>query len=171
MASGNAGKPPPHICRRDRETQSWIRTARKPGLNRRDCSIRRKRHDPTSFEIADDRFISMISAHGPIVDAVHRYAITGRGGPATDDPKQRVVADRRWVSGGPWNTLVLVEWVESNSATDGVRTENSGVHVMRLSWGRATRLAIRPDTIGLKAALDRMALAGVAEANAPPIVD
>jgi ketosteroid isomerase-like protein len=78
---------------------------------------------------------------------------------------------RIWVSGAPWNTLVLVEWDETNSGTDGVLVENSGVHVMRLSWGRATRLAICPDTIGVKATLDRLALAGVAEAHAPPIAD
>jgi ketosteroid isomerase-like protein len=41
---------------------------------------------------------------------------------------------RIWVSGAPWKTLVLVEWDETNSGTDGVRVENSGVHVMHLSW-------------------------------------
>ncbi len=74
-----------------------------------------------------------------------------------------------WVSGGPWNTLVLVEWEETNSGTDGVRTTNRGVHAMQLKWGRATRLVICPDTAGLKATLDRLALAGNAEAHATPI--
>jgi ketosteroid isomerase-like protein len=75
------------------------------------------------------------------------------------------------VSGGPRNTLVLIEWDETNSGTDGVRTCNSGVHVLHLRWGRATRLVICPDTAGLKTTLDRLALAGNAEANAAPIVD
>ncbi len=76
-----------------------------------------------------------------------------------------------WVSGGPWNTLVLVEWEETNSGTDGVRTTNRGVHVMHLKWGRATRLVICPDTVGLKATLDRLALTANTEAQAAPITD
>ena len=75
------------------------------------------------------------------------------------------------VSGGPWNTLVVVEWDETNSGTDGVRTNNRGIHVMHLKWGRATRLLICPDTIGLVATLDRLAATGNTEALAEPIVD
>jgi ketosteroid isomerase-like protein len=75
------------------------------------------------------------------------------------------------VSGAPWNTLVIIEWKETNSGTDGVRTHNHGLHVMQLRWGRATRLVICPDTVGLKATLDRLADAGNAEALAAPIVD
>ena len=75
------------------------------------------------------------------------------------------------VSGGPWNTLVAVSWEETNSATDGVRTYNRGVHLMQLRWGRATRLVICPDTVGLKATLDRLGTAGNAEALALPILD
>ena len=75
------------------------------------------------------------------------------------------------VSGGPWNTVVVVEWDETNSGTDGVRTYNHGVHVMQLRWGRATRLLICPDTIGLRVTLDRLAAAGNTEALAAPIVD
>lgn len=76
-----------------------------------------------------------------------------------------------WISGGPWNTLVVVEWDETNSGVDGVRTYNHGVHVMHLRWGRATRLLICPDTAGLMETLARLALAGVAEAAASPILD
>jgi hypothetical protein len=66
---------------------------------------------------------------------------------------------------------VLVEWDETNSGTDGVRTANRGVHIMQLKWGRATRLVICPDTAGLKATLDRLVVAGNAEAQAEPITD
>jgi len=75
------------------------------------------------------------------------------------------------VSGGPWNTFVIVEWDETNTGTDGVRTHNRGVHVIRLRWGRATQLIICPDTMGLKATLDRLHAAGNAEAWAAPIVN
>ncbi len=75
------------------------------------------------------------------------------------------------IAGGPWGTLVLAEWDETNDGADGVRTHNHGVHVMHLRWGRATRLLICPDTAGLKATLDRLAKAGFAEAHAAPITD
>lgn len=71
------------------------------------------------------------------------------------------------VSGGPWNTIVVVDWIETNSGTDGVRTSNRGLHIVCLRWGRATQLVICPDTIGLKATLDRLAAAGNDEAHAP----
>jgi hypothetical protein len=86
-------------------------------------------------------------------------------------PDIRFELRRISVSGAPWNTLVLVEWDETNSGTDGVRTRNRGVHVARLKWGRMTQLVICPDTVGLKATLDRLALAGVSEAQAAPITD
>ncbi|MGA2795699.1 MAG: nuclear transport factor 2 family protein [Roseiarcus sp.] len=86
-------------------------------------------------------------------------------------PDIRFELRRILVSGGPWNTLVLVEWDETNSGADGVRTTNRGVHVAHLEWGRVTRLAICPDTVGLKATLERLILAGHAEAQAAPIVD
>jgi ketosteroid isomerase-like protein len=76
-----------------------------------------------------------------------------------------------WVSGSPWNTVIVILWNETNSGTDGVRTHNRGLHVMHLRWGRATRLMICPDTVGLKATLDRLAIGGNAEAHSTPIVD
>lgn len=74
------------------------------------------------------------------------------------------------VSGPPWNTTVVVDWQETNSGTDGVRTYNRGLHVVHIAWGRVTRLVICPDTVGLKATLDRLFAAGNEEAHAPPIV-
>jgi ketosteroid isomerase-like protein len=76
-----------------------------------------------------------------------------------------------FVSGGPWRTLVIAEWTETNSGTDGVRTFNHGIHALQLKWGRVVRVFIYPDTVGLKATLDRLVLAGNAEAGAPPIRD
>lgn len=73
------------------------------------------------------------------------------------------------VSGPPWNTLVSVDWLESNSGTDGVRTSTAGVHVARLAWGKMTYLGIYPDTVGLVTTLQRLARAGNAEALADKI--
>jgi ketosteroid isomerase-like protein len=75
------------------------------------------------------------------------------------------------ISGPPWNTLVAVDWMESNSGTDGVRTFTPGVHVARLAWGQMTYIGIYPDTVGLVATLQRLARAGVVEAEAAPIED
>lgn len=74
------------------------------------------------------------------------------------------------VSGPPWDTIVVVDWLETNSGTDGVQTENRGIHVVHLCWGKATRLIICPHTAGLRETLDRLYEKGVAEAHAPPIV-
>jgi len=71
------------------------------------------------------------------------------------------------VSGGPWNTLVRVEWDETNSGTDGVRTSNRGVHIACLEWGRMTKLVICPDTVGMAATLDRLARVGIAKRTPP----
>jgi ketosteroid isomerase-like protein len=86
-------------------------------------------------------------------------------------PDIRFDLDKIAVSGGPWNTIAVIEWLETNSGTDNVRTYNRGIHVVHLRWGRATRLMICPDTIGLKATLDRLYAAGNLEALAAPIVD
>jgi ketosteroid isomerase-like protein len=77
--------------------------------------------------------------------------------------------ERVSVSGTPWNTLAIAEWRETNSATDGVRTSARGIHAVRIAWGKMTRLIICPDTVMLKATLDRIALTGVAEAHAAKI--
>jgi ketosteroid isomerase-like protein len=78
--------------------------------------------------------------------------------------------DKIAVSGPPWNTVVVVDWLETNSGTDGVRTWNRGIHVVHISWGKVSRLVICPDTVGLKATLDRLFAAGNTEAHAPPLV-
>ena len=73
------------------------------------------------------------------------------------------------IAGPPWNTLVTADWEETNSGADGVRTSNSGVHAVRLAWGKMTYIGIYPDTVGLAATLRRLAQAGVSEATAAPI--
>ena len=73
------------------------------------------------------------------------------------------------VSGPPWNTLAVIEWRETNSATDGVRTSACGAHIVHLAWGKMTRLHITTDTAALHRTLERIFAAGTAEAHAPPI--
>jgi ketosteroid isomerase-like protein len=118
-----------------------------------------------------------------------RFEHSFLGDHALGGSRQTLPATRRWyerlyrllpdihfdlrriaVSGTPWNTIVVIEWDESNSGTDNVRTYNRGIHVVRLRWGRATQLIICPDTVGLQATLDRLYAAGNVEALAAPIV-
>ncbi len=75
------------------------------------------------------------------------------------------------IAGPPWNTLVAVDWLETNSGADGVRTSTPGVHVVRLAWGKLTYIGIYPDTVGLTVTLRRLAHAGVSEADATPITE
>jgi len=73
------------------------------------------------------------------------------------------------VRGPPWDTLAVIEWDETNSGTDGVRTRASGVHVAQLRWGRTFRLGIYADTAALTSTLARIAAKGTTEALADPI--
>lgn len=86
-------------------------------------------------------------------------------------PDIRFMLGEMVIAGGPWHTIVVAHWEECNTGTDGVETRNRGCHVLTLRWGKATSLTICPDTAGLAATLDRLALAGVSEAKARPITD
>jgi ketosteroid isomerase-like protein len=74
------------------------------------------------------------------------------------------------VNGPPWHTLVTVQWTETNTGTDGVRTGNSGLNLIEICWGRVRRVQIYTDTETLQVTLRRMAAAGTEEALAPPII-
>src|SRR5262249_22177052 len=73
------------------------------------------------------------------------------------------------ISGPPLDTLAALNWLESNSGTDGVRTFPPGLHVVRLAWGRMSYIGIYSDTVGVVTTLQRLSRAGVAEATAEKI--
>jgi len=73
------------------------------------------------------------------------------------------------VEGPPWRTLAVVEWRESNSGTDGVRTTNQGTNVLRIRWSKVVSVRIYTDTAVLEKTLDRLAASGNIEAQAKPI--
>jgi ketosteroid isomerase-like protein len=75
------------------------------------------------------------------------------------------------VYGPPWRTIATVEWSETNTGTDGVRTHNEGVNVVEIRWGKVRRVRIYTDTAQLTSTLDRLAAAGNLEAKAASIVD
>ena len=75
------------------------------------------------------------------------------------------------VQGPPWSTIATVEWSETNTGTDGVRTYNEGVNIVEIRWGKVRRVRIYTDTARLTGTLNRLAAAGNPEAKADPIVD
>ena len=73
-------------------------------------------------------------------------------------------------SGWPWDTTVVVEWTDRATPADGKDYVNSGVHVIRMRWGKVVSIHAYPDTQVLIDTLNRMAVNGIEEAKAPPII-
>ncbi|HET9871808.1 MAG TPA: nuclear transport factor 2 family protein [Propionibacteriaceae bacterium] len=73
------------------------------------------------------------------------------------------------VSGWPWNTVAMVEWVDSFTDRQGYRYSNQGVHIIGLKWGKLTSLHIYCDTQKLSDACRALGEQGVKLATAPPI--
>ena len=74
-------------------------------------------------------------------------------------------------SGGPWDTTVVVEWTDRATSADGKDYVNSGVHVIRMRWGKTVSIHEYLDTQVLIDTLNRMAVNGIEEAKAPPIIE
>jgi ketosteroid isomerase-like protein len=75
------------------------------------------------------------------------------------------------VRGWPWNTRVIVRWIDRAQLAGDLHYENTGVHALRLRWGRLTHLQAYLDTQIIAATCDHLAAQGIAEAAAPPLVD
>jgi len=73
-------------------------------------------------------------------------------------------------SGGPWDTTVVVEWTDRATPADGKNYVNSGAHVIRMRWGKVVSIHAYLDTQVLIDTLNRMAVNGIEEAKALPIV-
>jgi ketosteroid isomerase-like protein len=73
-------------------------------------------------------------------------------------------------SGWPWDTTVVVEWTDRATPADGKAYVNSGVHVIRMRWGKVVSIHAYLDTRVLIDTLNRMAVNGIEEAKAPPII-
>lgn len=73
------------------------------------------------------------------------------------------------VTGPPWNARVAVTWTDRGTAADGHDYVNSGVHILRLRWGKLVALRAHLDTQHLESVMQRMSANGVQEAAAAPI--
>lgn len=74
------------------------------------------------------------------------------------------------VSGGPWDTTAVIEWTDRATPADEKDYLNSGVHVIRMRWGKVVSIHAYLDTQVLIDTLNRMAVNGIEEAKAPPII-
>src|ERR1700694_4037188 len=72
-------------------------------------------------------------------------------------------------SGGPWDTTVVVEWTDRATPADGKDYVNSGVHVIRMRWGKVESIHAYLDTQVLVDALTRRAANRIKKEKAPPI--
>ena len=75
------------------------------------------------------------------------------------------------VKGGPWNTLIAVEWIDRGFTQDGRPYQNYGAHLLRLKWGRLVSIHAYLDSQRIQEECLRMAKAGIKEAAASPIED
>lgn len=73
------------------------------------------------------------------------------------------------VAGMPWNARVAIIWQDEATAADGVPYVNEGVHILHIKWGKLHSLDARLDTQVLVEIMNRMAKAGIEEADTKPI--
>jgi ketosteroid isomerase-like protein len=74
------------------------------------------------------------------------------------------------ISGYSWDTTAVVEWTDRATPIDGKNYVNSGVHVIRLRWGKVVSIHAYLDTQVLIDTFNQMAANGIEEAKAPPII-
>ena len=84
-------------------------------------------------------------------------------------PEIEFEVERVSVTGPPWDMWVAVKWRDWGQAADGVPYDNEGAHWIRVRRGRAVRIQAYLDSDRVTAACERMARAGIDEAEAPPI--
>ena len=75
------------------------------------------------------------------------------------------------VNGPPWNTWVTLEWNDYLTTKDSVKRSNSGAHVIRFKWTKATEVRIYVDTARVAEYCAIQANYGVRAAAAAPILD
>lgn len=84
-------------------------------------------------------------------------------------PKLQFEIKNIWVSGMPWNTTVIVQWVATMTLENGDPYVNPGVHIINLRWGKAYTFDVSEDTQAVAEGLAKQAKAGIAEAIAQKI--
>ena len=73
------------------------------------------------------------------------------------------------VSGMPWNTVVVIEWSAVVTPVKGKVYTNTGVHIIRLKWGKAIQISAYENADLVARACQIMIDEGVEEAGAAQI--
>jgi ketosteroid isomerase-like protein len=84
-------------------------------------------------------------------------------------PGLQIRAERIFVSGPPWNTVVTTQFAICDTLPDGSRYENRGVQIARLVWGRVVEDYLTEDTQTLVQTLQRLTQLGNRAADAGPL--
>src|SRR5262252_1756877 len=85
-------------------------------------------------------------------------------------PNLHIEINDIWVKGGPWKTMVFVQWDGTATLLDGEPYFQHAIHVITLRWGKIHALDVFEDSQAVARALDAQAAAGLDEAIAPQIV-
>jgi ketosteroid isomerase-like protein len=75
-----------------------------------------------------------------------------------------------WVKGWPHNTTIIIRWTATQTLVDGSPYENHGVHVVRMRWGKVVEIDANEDSQIVAESLKTIAVHGISEALAAPIV-
>ncbi len=86
-------------------------------------------------------------------------------------PGLKIEAQNIFVSGLPWNVVVVTQFRICDQLPDGTLYENKGVQVARIRWGRVVEDHLIEDTQYLAQILERLVSLGVQEAAALPLQD
>ena len=81
------------------------------------------------------------------------------------EPKKMIV------SGWPWRTHVVIEFIDHVHDRHGNPLPNQGILLFTLCWGRAKELHVYCDTQKIEKNLEILVSQGVSEAGARPIQD
>lgn len=73
------------------------------------------------------------------------------------------------IQGGPWNTVVFMEFQDEVSPKGVAPYINNGIMKAIVKWGKAKQVHIYVDTHKIQNALSQLARQGVDEAAAPPV--
>jgi ketosteroid isomerase-like protein len=84
-------------------------------------------------------------------------------------PSLRLTVRDTWVSGPPWNTVVVIRWTGTAVFPDGSPYAQHGVHLIRLRWGTVVEIDANEDSQAVERMMTALVEAGVDEAAEPPI--
>jgi ketosteroid isomerase-like protein len=128
--------------------------------------------------------------HRPLLNSFHRdfaYTFVGDDHPLAGTRRTRATMEAQLqrvlrlfpginftvrevvINGMPWNTRIGIAIGVRAELQDGSPYDNDIVQLLRMRWGRVTRVRTVIETARLTAAFGRLSAAGIEEATAPPV--